>query len=188
MFAIGLEIGIILMLLMINSILAMSGMAVVSSRKVRLQQRADAGDAGAGQRSMSPANRVASSPPYRSASRWSASLPVPSVVRRSRRCWPQGSTVLLSLNHRARRSLSLPVPSPGPPPVDTSISRLPLRREHRMAAVHRQSRFTSAAVLVPEGQSEAVVLVFELAERTGTPQESQPAGRLVRPVPAESSR
>ena len=41
------EIIIILVLVIINGILAMTEMAMVSSRKARLQQRADNGDTGA---------------------------------------------------------------------------------------------------------------------------------------------
>lgn len=44
---IGIEILIILLLLLLNGVLAGSEMAIVSARRVRLQQRADAGDAGA---------------------------------------------------------------------------------------------------------------------------------------------
>lgn len=43
----GLEILIILLLVLINGIFSLSEMSVVSSRKVRLQQRANEGDAGA---------------------------------------------------------------------------------------------------------------------------------------------
>jgi putative hemolysin len=41
------EVLIVLLLLLVNGVFAMSEIAVVSSRKARLQQRADAGDAGA---------------------------------------------------------------------------------------------------------------------------------------------
>src|ERR671939_1365488 len=41
------ELLLILLLLLINGLLAMSEIAIVSARKTRLQQRADAGDAGA---------------------------------------------------------------------------------------------------------------------------------------------
>jgi putative hemolysin len=47
MSAIGIELLIIVLLVLLNGVLAMSEMAIVSARKVRLQQRADAGDAGA---------------------------------------------------------------------------------------------------------------------------------------------
>jgi putative hemolysin len=47
MSAIALELGIILLLLLVNGIFAMSEMAVVSARKTRLQHRAEGGDAGA---------------------------------------------------------------------------------------------------------------------------------------------
>ena len=40
----GLELLIIIVLLIFNGVLAMSEMAIVSARKVRLQQRAEAGD------------------------------------------------------------------------------------------------------------------------------------------------
>ena len=43
----GLEILLILVLILINGVFAMSEIAIVSSRKSRLQQRADGGDAGA---------------------------------------------------------------------------------------------------------------------------------------------
>lgn len=45
--SIGTEIVVVLLLVLANGILAMSEMALVSSKKVRLQQRAEAGDAGA---------------------------------------------------------------------------------------------------------------------------------------------
>jgi len=45
--AVGIEIVIVLVLILFNGILAGSELAVVSSRKLRLQQRAEAGDAGA---------------------------------------------------------------------------------------------------------------------------------------------
>lgn len=45
---ITIEIFIIIILIIINGVLAMSEIAVVSARKVRLQQRAEGGDAGAG--------------------------------------------------------------------------------------------------------------------------------------------
>ena len=41
------EVIIILLLILFNGLLSMSEIALVSSRKVRLQQRADSGDAGA---------------------------------------------------------------------------------------------------------------------------------------------
>ncbi len=47
MAAIGIEVLIVLLLVIGNGILAMSEMAVVSARKIRLKQRADTGDAGA---------------------------------------------------------------------------------------------------------------------------------------------
>jgi putative hemolysin len=47
MSTIALELGIILLLLLVNGIFAMSEMAVVSARKTRLQHRAEGGDAGA---------------------------------------------------------------------------------------------------------------------------------------------
>ncbi|MGH2586921.1 MAG: hemolysin family protein, partial [Dehalococcoidia bacterium] len=47
MAAIGIELLIIVLLVLLNGVLAMSEMAIVSARTVRLQQRADAGDAGA---------------------------------------------------------------------------------------------------------------------------------------------
>ena len=43
----GIELAIVVLLILFNGVLAMSEMAIVSSRKVRLQQRAEAGDAGA---------------------------------------------------------------------------------------------------------------------------------------------
>lgn len=43
----GLELLIVVVLIVFNGLLALSEMALVSARKVRLQQRADAGDAGA---------------------------------------------------------------------------------------------------------------------------------------------
>jgi putative hemolysin len=45
--AVTFEIVFILLLVMVNGVLAMSELAIVSARKVRLQQRADKGDAGA---------------------------------------------------------------------------------------------------------------------------------------------
>jgi putative hemolysin len=45
--SIGLEILLILALILVNGVFAMSEIAVVSARRSRLQQRADAGDAGA---------------------------------------------------------------------------------------------------------------------------------------------
>src|SRR3712207_6296451 len=45
--AVDIEIVIVLVLSLFNGILAGSELAVVSSRKLRLQQRAEAGDAGA---------------------------------------------------------------------------------------------------------------------------------------------
>lgn len=47
MTAAGVEIAIIVLLVVFNGVLAMSEMAIVSSRKIRLQQRAAGGDAGA---------------------------------------------------------------------------------------------------------------------------------------------
>ena len=47
MFAGSFELAIVIVLILFNGLLAMSEMAIVSSRKVRLQQRAEAGDAGA---------------------------------------------------------------------------------------------------------------------------------------------
>jgi putative hemolysin len=47
MAAVGLEIAFVLLLVVANGAFAMSEMALVSSRKARLRQRADAGDAGA---------------------------------------------------------------------------------------------------------------------------------------------
>ncbi|MGD9890605.1 MAG: hemolysin family protein, partial [Dehalococcoidia bacterium] len=47
MTGIGFELAIVVLLVIFNGVLAMSEMAIVSSRKVRLQQRAAAGDAGA---------------------------------------------------------------------------------------------------------------------------------------------
>ncbi|HEX8273926.1 MAG TPA: hemolysin family protein [Longimicrobiaceae bacterium] len=44
---VGTEILLVLLLLVVNGVFAMSEIAVVSSRKARLQQRAEAGDAGA---------------------------------------------------------------------------------------------------------------------------------------------
>ncbi|MBI2760597.1 MAG: HlyC/CorC family transporter [Chloroflexi bacterium] len=44
---VGFEVLIVIALILFNGLLAMSEMAIVSSRKVRLQQRAEAGDAGA---------------------------------------------------------------------------------------------------------------------------------------------
>ncbi|MFN8484762.1 MAG: hemolysin family protein [Anaerolineae bacterium] len=45
--AIAIEIGIVLLLVLLNGFFAMAELAVVSSRRARLQQRADKGDAGA---------------------------------------------------------------------------------------------------------------------------------------------
>lgn len=47
MSGIGLEIALIVVLIVLNGVFAMSEIAVVSSRRTRLQERADAGDAGA---------------------------------------------------------------------------------------------------------------------------------------------
>src|SRR5215207_9898242 len=47
MSSVGLELLIIVVLILFNGLLALSEMAIVSARKVRLQQRASAGDAGA---------------------------------------------------------------------------------------------------------------------------------------------
>ena len=47
MTAVGLELALILLLLVANGVFAMSEMALVSARRARLRQRADAGDAGA---------------------------------------------------------------------------------------------------------------------------------------------
>jgi len=47
MSAIGLEIALILVLIVLNGVFSMSEIAVVSSRRTRLQERAEAGDAGA---------------------------------------------------------------------------------------------------------------------------------------------
>lgn len=47
MFTVSLEIGIVLLLILFNGVLAMAEMATVTSRQARLQQRADQGDAGA---------------------------------------------------------------------------------------------------------------------------------------------
>src|SRR5829696_216581 len=44
---VGVELLIIVLLLLVNGVLAGSELAVVSARKMRLQQRAEAGDAGA---------------------------------------------------------------------------------------------------------------------------------------------
>ncbi|HLL47961.1 MAG TPA: CNNM domain-containing protein, partial [Longimicrobiaceae bacterium] len=44
---VGTEIVLVLLLLVVNGVFAMSEIAVVSSRKARLQQRAEAGDLGA---------------------------------------------------------------------------------------------------------------------------------------------
>jgi CBS domain containing-hemolysin-like protein len=46
MTSIGLELGIIVLLILFNGVLAMSELAIVSARKIRLQQRAEEGDAG----------------------------------------------------------------------------------------------------------------------------------------------
>jgi putative hemolysin len=45
--ALGCEILLILGLILLNGVFAVSEIAVVSSRKARLQQRADSGNAGA---------------------------------------------------------------------------------------------------------------------------------------------
>src|SRR4051812_14493576 len=47
MFGATAELRIVLALIAVNGVLAMSELAIVSVRKVRLQQRAEAGDAGA---------------------------------------------------------------------------------------------------------------------------------------------
>ncbi|HEX8832520.1 MAG TPA: hemolysin family protein [Longimicrobium sp.] len=47
MSGIGLEVALILVLIVLNGVFAMSEIAVVSSRRTRLRERADAGDAGA---------------------------------------------------------------------------------------------------------------------------------------------
>jgi len=47
MSGIGVEIALIVVLIVLNGVFAMSEIAVVSSRRTRLQERADAGDAGA---------------------------------------------------------------------------------------------------------------------------------------------
>lgn len=47
LFTISLEIGIVVLLILFNGVLAMAEMATVTSRQARLQQRADQGDAGA---------------------------------------------------------------------------------------------------------------------------------------------
>lgn len=47
MLGISVEIGIVLLLILFNGVLAMAEMATVTSRQARLQQRADQGDAGA---------------------------------------------------------------------------------------------------------------------------------------------
>lgn len=47
MFTVSFEIGIVLLLILFNGVLAMAEMATVTSRQARLQQRADQGDAGA---------------------------------------------------------------------------------------------------------------------------------------------
>ena len=44
---IAIELGVLLLLILLNGLFAMAEMAVVSSRKARLQQRAEAGDGGA---------------------------------------------------------------------------------------------------------------------------------------------
>ena len=63
------EVLFIVGLVVLNGVFAMSEIAVVSSRRARLQQRADAGDAGA-RRALAVAEEpTASSPPSRSGSR-----------------------------------------------------------------------------------------------------------------------
>lgn len=47
MSGLGLEVALIVVLIVLNGVFAMSEIAVVSSRRTRLQERADAGDAGA---------------------------------------------------------------------------------------------------------------------------------------------
>jgi putative hemolysin len=44
---VGLQIALLFLLIVANGVFAMAELAVASSRKIRLQQRAEAGDAGA---------------------------------------------------------------------------------------------------------------------------------------------
>jgi putative hemolysin len=64
--AISTEIIIILLLIAFNGVLAMSEMAVVSARRVRLEQRARQGNAARGWHLNWPRRRIASSRPSRS--------------------------------------------------------------------------------------------------------------------------
>ncbi len=78
---VGVQFVLLLLLLVANGVFAAAELSIASSRKVRLQQRAEAGDAGAraaldlanepgrGRRSTSPTSRGASSPLCRSGSR-----------------------------------------------------------------------------------------------------------------------
>ena len=73
------QVLIIIGLIIANGFLAMAEIAIVSARKVRLQQRAEEGDAKA-KIALELANSPAgSSPPSRSASPWWGSWPVPSA-------------------------------------------------------------------------------------------------------------
>ena len=73
MASIGLELVILALLILINGLFALSEMAIVSARKTRLQQRAI---------------RTNFWLPSRSASRWSASLPVHLAARPWPKRWP----------------------------------------------------------------------------------------------------
>jgi CBS domain containing-hemolysin-like protein len=68
MSGVALQITVIVLLTLINGLFAMSETALVSSRKARLKQRAEAGDRGAVLPWSSPTRQIASSPPCRSVS------------------------------------------------------------------------------------------------------------------------
>jgi len=62
------EIIIIVLLILANGVFALSEMAIVSARKIRLQQRAEAGEKGAQAALDLLKNPLASFQPFRSAS------------------------------------------------------------------------------------------------------------------------
>lgn len=105
MTSVGLELFVVLLLILVNGLFAMSELAVVSARKTRLQQRAQEGD-----RKASLALELANSPnqflaPFRLASPWSASWPVPLAVQPWQKRWPTCSHAYPSSHATVRRSV-----------------------------------------------------------------------------------